>query len=259
MKNNFKKKYMKVLITDTSSVFGHGLALEYLNTEAHVYGMSKNPNEQLKKFINYQHLIQDIENVNELAENISIFLGRGKIFDIVVLNADIMPVKQEIRNVTTDQIINAINVNVIANKVIIDVLLNNFSEIYQVVAISSSVLASSKRGWNAYAMSKSALNTLMRLYAREVSETHFSAIDPGMTSGENAENKSNPVNKDKHPVSEKLKGVHKKTNIPDPVYAANYMIEAMGTILQEESGIYKDVRDLFFSGEVSGEVSGQTF
>ena len=50
-------------------------------------------------------------------------------------------------------------------------------------------------------------------------------------------------------------GISKKTNIPDPIYAANYMVEAMGIILQEESGVYKDVRDLFFSREVSGQTS----
>jgi benzil reductase ((S)-benzoin forming) len=246
---------MKVLITDTGSVFGHGLALEYLNTGAHVYGISKSHNTQLKKFLNYHHLKQDIEIVDELAKNLSIFLGRGKIFDLVVLNADTIPAKQEIKKTTVDQINDAMNVNVLANKVIIDLLLKKFSLIYQVVAISSGALASSARGWNAYAISKSALNTLMRLYAREVPETHFSAIDPGMTSGEDDESKSSPGNKKKHPVSEKLKEVQKKTNIPDPVYAANYMIEAMGTILQEESGVYKDVRDLFFSREVSGQSS----
>ena len=246
---------MKVLITDTGSVFGHALAMEYLNTGAHVYGISKSQNYQLKKFLNYHHLKQDIEIVDELAKNLSIFLGRGKIFDLVVLNADAIPVKQEIRKTTADQIINAINVNVLANKAIIDFLLDSFKVIYQVVAISSGALASNARGWNAYAISKSALNTLMRLYAREVPETHFSAIDPGITSWENAENKSSPGNKKRHPVSEKIEGVHKKTNIPDPVFAANYMVEAMGIILQEESGVYKDVRDLFFFSEVSGQTS----
>ena len=39
--------------------------------------------------------------------------------------------------------------------------------------------------------------------------------------------------------------------MPDPVYAANYMVEAMGIILQEESGTYRDVRDLLFSPELS--------
>ena len=244
---------MNVLITDTGSVFGHALALEYLNSGTHVYGISKNPNNQLKKFLNYYHLKQDIRIIDKLDTRIGDFLGHGKTFDLAVLNADAVPVKQEIIKTTTDQIFDAIKINVLVNKVIIDVLLENTSVIYQVVAISSGALISRARGWNAYAISKSALNTLMRLYAREFPETHFSAIDPGITTWENAENKSSPGNKKRHPVSEKIEGVHKKSNIPDPVFAANYMVEAMGTILQEESGVYKDVREMFFSDEVSGQ------
>lgn len=242
---------MKVLITDTGSVFGHALALEYLNTGARVYGISQRSNDQLDKYVNYNHLTHDIEKLDQLVIKLNDFLGQVKIFDLVVLNADAVSVKQEIRKTTTDQILDAININVLVNKVIIDVLLDNAYAIYQIVAISSGALISSARGWNAYAVSKSALNTLMRLYAREVPETHFSALDPGMTGRADDESEPGLSPKKEHPVSKNLKEVNKKGNIPDPVYAANYMVEAMGIILQEESGTYRDVRDLFFSPELS--------
>jgi len=242
---------MKVLITDTGSVFGHALAMEYLNTGAHVYGISPRSNDQLNKYVNYKHLNQDIKKFDELDIKLNAFLGHVNVFDLVILNADTMPEKLEIMKTPLEKIIEAMNVNVLANKVIIDVLLGCSSAIYQVVAISSGALISSARGWNAYAISKSALNTLMRLYAQEVPETHFSAIDPGMTDRAIDKSDYRKGNKKMHPVSRKLKGVHKKGNIPDPIYAANYMIEAMGIVLQEESGTYRDVRDLFFSPELS--------
>ncbi len=242
---------MKVLITDTGSVFGHALAMEYLNSGAHVYGISPRSNDQLNKYVNYNHLTHDIEKINQLNNKLNTFLDQVKVFDLVVLNADAVSVKQEIRKTTTDQITDAININVLANKIIIDVLLDNAYAIYQIVAISSGALISSARGWNAYAVSKSALNTLMRLYAREVPETHFSALDPGMTGRADDESEPGLSPKKEHPVSKNLKEVNKKGNIPDPVYAANYMVEAMGIILQEESGTYRDVRDLFFSPELS--------
>jgi len=242
---------MNVLITDTGSVFGHALALEYLNTGADVYGISKRSNDQLSKYVNYYHLLQDIEIIDGLDMRLSDFLGYGKTFDLAILNADAEPVKQEIRKTTTGQIINAININVLVNKIIIDVLLEKASAIYQVVAISSGALKSSARGWNAYAISKSALNTLMRLYAREVPGTHFSALDPGMTDRADDKSKQGLYPEKEHPVAKNLKEVDKKGNIPDPVYAANYMVEAMGIILQEESGTYRDVRDLFFSRELT--------
>ncbi len=242
---------MNVLITDTGSVFGHALALEYLNTGATVYGISKRSNSQLSKYVNYYHLEQNIEMIDGLNTRLSDFLGHGKAFDLAILNADAAPVKKEIRKTTTGQIIDAININVLANKVIIDVLLEHTSVVYQIVAISSGALISRAREWNAYAISKSALNTLMRLYAGEVPGTHFSALDPGMTDWADNKNMRRLYPQKEHPVSKKLKEVDKKGNIPDPVYAANYMVEAMGTILQEESGTYRDVRDLFFSRELN--------
>lgn len=242
---------MKVLITDTGSVFGYALALEYLNTGAHVYGISQQSNNQLNKYINYNHLTHDLNKFHQLGKKLNAFLGQIKIFDLIVLNADAITVKQEIRRTTAQQIIDAMNINVLANKIIIDALLESSSEIYQVVAISAGTLVSSARGWNAYAISKSALNTLMRLYAREVPATHFSALDPGMTERADEESEPGLSPKKEHPVSKNLKEVNKKGNIPDPVYAANYMVEAMGIILQEESGTYRDVRDLFFSPELS--------
>ncbi len=246
---------MNVLITDTGSVFGHALAMEYLNTGAQVFGISKRPNDQLNKYVNYDHLKHDVEKIDDLDKKLRDFLSHVKIFDLVVLNADTIPVKQEIRNITVNQIIDAMNINVLVNKIIIDVLMDSTSEIYQVVAISTGALASSARGWNAYAISKSALNTLMRLYARDFPQTHFSAIDPGMTDDANTRESFIPGNNKKYKVSGRIKGVQNKGNIPDPVYAANYMIEAMGIVLQEESGAYRDVRDLFFSPQLKEQIS----
>ncbi|MFO7924519.1 MAG: SDR family NAD(P)-dependent oxidoreductase [Bacteroidales bacterium] len=242
---------MTILLTDTGSVFGHALAMEYLNTGSQVYGISKRHNDQLEKYVNYNHLKHDVQKIDNLDKKLKDFLGHVKIFDLVVLNADTFPVKQEIRNTTVNQIIDAMNINVLANKIIINALLDSTSEIYQVVAISTEVLVSSARGWNAYAISKSALNTLMRLYAREIPQTHFSAIDPGMTDDTTTGESFIPGNNKKYKVSGKIRGVQNKGNIPDPIYAANYMVEAMGIVLQEKSGSYKDVREMLFSTELS--------
>lgn len=242
---------MTVLLTDTGSVFGHALALEYLNTGAHIFGISQRPNYQLNKFANYYHLTQDIKKFDELTEKFNNFLGHVKVFDLVILNADIQPEKNEIKKTPVAKITNALQVNVLANKVIIDSLLMNTSAIHQIVAISSDASVSRARRWNTYALSKTALNTLIKLYAREVPETHFSALDPGMTEREVYVSDSGLPDNSKHPVSKRLKGVNNKGNIPDPIYAANYMVEAMGIALQEESGSYKDVREMFFSPELS--------
>ena len=63
-------------------------------------------------------------------------------------------------------------INVWANKLIIDTLLANINNVKQIVGISSGASQSGARSWNGYALSKAALNMLISIYSAEVSNTH---------------------------------------------------------------------------------------
>ena len=56
----------------------------------------------------------------------------------------------------------------------------NDRTIDQVIAISSGASQSGSRGWNGYSLSKAALNMLVKLYAGERPETHFTSLAPGL-------------------------------------------------------------------------------
>ena len=240
---------MNVLITDTNSGFGHALAMEFLNTGASVYGISRRPNNRLIDFPDYYHLTQDLMKLDELKNNIINFLGNLETLDLVILNAGMLPEFKDIRKTPIENITSMLNLNLLANKLIVDIILEQVPDVYQIVAISSGSAINGDRGWNGYAISKAALNTLIKLYAGEIPDTHFSAIEPGIIDAETDEEIYSLLNKGHKGVNGQLE-INKNGKITNPKYAANYMVEAMGIILQEESGTYSEVRDILLAPEL---------
>jgi benzil reductase ((S)-benzoin forming) len=240
---------MNVLITDTNSGFGHALAMEFLNTGASVYGISRWPNNRLNDFPDYYHLTQDLMKLDELKNNVINFLGNLETLDLVILNAGMLPEFKDIRKTPIENITSMLNVNLLANKLIVDIILERVPDVYQIVAISSGTAINGNRGWNGYAISKAALNTLIKLYAGEIPDTHFSAIEPGIIDAETDEEIYSLLNKSPRDVNGQLE-INKNGKITNPKYAANYMVEAMGIILQEESGTYSEVRDILLAPEL---------
>lgn len=237
---------MNVLITGTSSGIGYALAREFLENGATVYGISCRLNKNLDKYACYHHLAHDLENHTGLPGKIHNFLCDIKTLDLVILNGGIKPDINDISKTSVDELAAVMNINVWANKVIIDTLLETMTGLYQVVAISSGSYISNIAGWNAYTVSKSMLNTLMKLYSEEVPDTHFSAIAPGVFYTELQESASDSFDYKDYPLARKLKNIKEKDQLTEPEYAANYLVEAMGLVLQKESGLFMDVKDILY-------------
>jgi len=135
-------------------------------------------------------------------------------------------------------------VNVWANKVLLDTLIQCVDRIHQVVAISSGASVSGSRGWNVYAISKAALNMMIKLYAKERPETHFTALAPGVVDTKMQDYIYNQEDDGRFEVVRKLKQMRDRKEMADPRENALALIEAMGIVLQYESGRFIDVRDL---------------
>ena len=241
---------MNILITDTGSAFGQALAMEFLNNGASVYGISRRSGGRLKNYKHYHHLTYDLTKHEVLDLHLKNFLNRVDTLDLVILNAGILSQINDMRKTSVKDIITVMNVNLLANKVIIDTLLESVSDVYQIVAISSGSAIKGSRGWNAFAISKAALNTLMKLYAKEVPETHFSALEPGIIDTDLHESNRRLTREAIYPLARELKERSLSEEISEHKYAANYLVEAMGTVLQEESGSFMDVRDLLLTPEL---------
>lgn len=233
---------MKILITGTSSGLGFGLAHYYLENGHRVYGISRHSNNELNRYENFSFLSQDISAFAELGKNISTFLSGEKKLDLVILNAGMLNEIKDMKDTGIDEIEKVMNVNVWANKIIIDSIFNCCDNIRQVVAISSGASVSGSRGWNAYSLSKATLNMLIKLYANEQPHTHFCALAPGLIDTNMQEYVSALPDDLDYATVAHLKKVRASGEMPTIEEAAKTNAEAIEKVRSHESGSFLDVR-----------------
>ena len=235
---------MFVLITGTSSGIGHALARGYLENGHRVYGVSRNHSEDLEKFPEFHFLEQDISEFEKVKVNMASLLQGVEQIDLVILNAGILPEIKDLGETTLEEIRRIMDVNVWANKIIIDALFESSRVVKQIVAISSGAAVSGSRGWNAYALSKATLNMLIDLYSEEQPNTHFTALAPGIINTGMQEYIRSLPEGNRFPVVKKLRHLYETSSMPEPGEEADKLIQAIETVKKLETGSYVDVREL---------------
>jgi len=235
---------MNIFITGTSSGLGFGLAQHYLNEGHRVYGISRRSNDDLNRFENFSFLSQDITDFKALQKNLPDFLNKTDNLDLVILNAGMLCEIKDMKDTELNEIEKVMNVNVWANKIIIDALFEQFEKIVQIVAISSGASVSGSRGWNAYSLSKATLNMLIQLYAREQRGTHFCALAPGLIDTAMQEYISDLPEEKNYETVAHLKNVRSSGKMPGIEEAAETNARAIAKVINHESGSFLDVRQL---------------
>jgi benzil reductase ((S)-benzoin forming) len=235
----------KVFITGTSSGLGFELAKHYLNAGCRVYGISRRMNEELNRYADFHFLVQNVRRFGEIETNLISFLNDVEILDLVILNAGILGEIKDLKDTSLKEIHQIMEINVWANKVIIDTLFGAKKEIRQLVAVSSGASVSGARGWNAYSLSKATLNMLIRLYSREFSDTHFAALAPGLIDTAMQDYIFSLEEEERYPVVQRLQEAKRTGQMPKPEEAARRFAEAVDHIvINYESGSYLDLRKL---------------
>jgi NAD(P)-dependent dehydrogenase (short-subunit alcohol dehydrogenase family) len=234
---------MKVLITGTSSGIGFGLSLHYLQAGHEVYGISRKINNELNTYAKFNFKSLDLSQFEEIETTFTAWIKPVGKFDLVILNAGILPVIADMKDTTLESIYKVMDVNVWANKLLLDELFKQ-TDVDQVIAISSGAAVSGSRGWNAYSLSKATLNMLINLYAKEQENTHFIALAPGIIDTNMQEYISDLPEEKTFPVIEKLKKAKGTPNMPDPVKAAPNLIEGIEKAKQYPSGDFVDIRNM---------------
>ena len=130
-------------------------------------------------------------------------------------------------------------VNVWANKELIDTL-SAYATVKQIVGISSGAAVNGSKGWGAYSLSKSGLNMLLSVYAKELPEIHFTALAPGVIHTPMVQHIIDKVDDKLFPSAKKLK----LGNIQTPQAAAKHLIATFPKLLNYESGSFLDVRTM---------------
>jgi short-subunit dehydrogenase len=234
---------MKVLITGISRGIGAALAQYYLNQGYKVTGISRSSNPELQKNPNFSFISLDLKDIENLKEKLKLYLKDNLNFELVILNSGILGKLGDMIETSQDTITEVMNVNVWANKKIIDFIVSN-SKPAQIVGISSGAAISASRGWNVYAISKAALNTMIKLYSEEFPQIHFAALAPGIVDTFMQDIISSYPEDSRFPVIKKLKQLKGTEYMPNPKSAAITIAEAIEKIKNMPSGQYYDVREI---------------
>ena len=235
---------MDILITGTSSGIGFGLASEFLKRNAQVWGISRRNADELSNNQNYHHLHLDLTDDDSVNRLIPVHLSEIDHFDLVILNAGILGEIKYMNEVSVEQMKRVMEVNVWANKTLLDLLFRLEISIKQVVGLSSKAALRSSPGWGSYSLSKAGLDMLMNIYAKEYPDTHFCAFAPGLVDSEIVDYIATIKDVEKYPSAKTLQDARYTPMMPDADTAAPMLIEGMEKALQFESGSHVDVREM---------------
>ena len=223
---------MNILITGVSSGLGYELAKKFIARGDKVYGTSRR-----KTNLNINHLQCDFNNLEELAINFHNFIKNVLEFDIVILNAGMLGEINKISDLSVNQFNEIFNVNVLANKIILDRLLLNKINLKQIIGISSGAALKSYYGWSLYCCSKAAFKQLLSTYAQEYPNIQFTSLAPGIIKTD-MQNYINSLDKNNFPSVEKFQQMF------DSMDTANTVAEKLINNLFNLKEDYLDLRNI---------------
>lgn len=232
-----------VFITGVHSGLGNALAQQYLDLGYRVYGISRNKptNIEHDKFIFFS---LDLTDFNKVDKSLSHLLKDVNVLDIVYLNAGVLGEIKDLSQTTIDELRSVMDINVWANKVVLDSLFLKSISISQVVAISSGASVNGSGGWGGYSISKSALNLLIRVYANEVQGTHFTALAPGVIETNMTRTIFSSPTNERYDADRRIKDAFKEKRLLAPLDAAKNIIKNTHLFATKPSGSYIDIRKL---------------
>lgn len=233
-----------VLITGVSSGLGHGLASAYLDRGATVLGTSRRAPEDLVGRDGFRFEACDLTDEDAVDRAFTTLLDGIDELEIAWLNAGVLGEIADLVDTPLADLEHTMRVNVWANKLVIDRLVRARIPVSTVITMSSGAAVNGSRGWNGYSISKSALNMLTLLYARELPDTHFIALAPGLVDTAMQDHLCALPEDERFPAMARLKAARGTDAMPGPRAAADMLIARLDELRRKESGSFVDVRHL---------------
>lgn len=227
-------------ITGVSSGLGHGLA-EYLGQQQwSVHGCSRRDCDLPA----VRHARCDLTDYTALPGALDGLLGDLPALDLVVLNAGVLGEIRDISSTPMTDMKQVMEVNVWANKAVLDWLHAWGRPIRQIVMISSGAAVLGNKGWGGYALSKAALNMLAKLYAHEFAGTHISALAPGIIDTAMMDHLCDEADADAFPALHRLREARGTEIMPGPLGAAEKIVSVLASLRERPSGEFVDIREI---------------
>jgi benzil reductase ((S)-benzoin forming) len=172
-------KDKKAFITGVSSGIGLAMANKLLDEGYFVYGCSRTIPRELNKNAKFKHFKIDLSKFWIIKKFLEVLFKdeKSKKFDLVFLNAGIFGAPPNLASkVKLDNFQNVLDVNLTANKIVLDYLINKGFSINTCLISSSIAGVRLRAGTLSYAVSKAALNALIKIYALENPKIFFALI-----------------------------------------------------------------------------------
>lgn len=239
---------MNIFITGVSSGIGWGLAKYYLSAGYTVYGASRRVPETLIKSPDFHHLSIDLSQFDQCQSALVLFFQQITSLDLVILNAGVIGEIAQMKDQSIEKMQQVLDINVWANKPIIDTALCCIKRVDKVVAISSGAAVNGSKGWGGYSISKAALNMLIKLYAAESEHTQFYAFAPGLVDTAMQDYLcGGHVDKTQFPSVQKLLDARKTPSMPKAEAAATKLAWGIDQLDNLPTGSYADIRTMSLS------------
>lgn len=233
-----------VFITGNSSGIGRTLTDRYLAAGSTVYGLSRRGYGEPISGLHDERC--DLAHLDTIAPALERLLRGVTRLDLVILNAGVLGEIRDIVETPLRDILWVMDVNVWANKIILDWLHRADVIIPQVVMISSGAAVNGHRGWGSYSLSKATLNMLAKLYAHELTDSHVTALAPGLVDTAMQEYlcDSQKVDARKFASVAKLRNARGTQDMPTPPQAADMVIACLPDLKRHPSGSFLDIRSM---------------
>lgn len=169
--------------------------------------------------------------------------------DLVILNAGAMGEFRPIGKIPVDRLRDLMELNVWANKVILDWLSASGKAMDQVVLISFDPTELGSKGWGGCALTKSTLNMLARLYAYEMPGVHVSALSPGLIASPMMDELLERTRSESSLGLERLRVAREGRSMLSPREAAERIYKVLPHLREYESGSFVDMRKILAPDE----------
>ncbi|MES9970894.1 MAG: SDR family NAD(P)-dependent oxidoreductase [Candidatus Thiodiazotropha sp.] len=234
------------LVTGNSSGLGLGLSEVLLAHGYKVFGCSRRGCDLAG---DVEDIRCDLTRFDTIGENLERLLQGVGTLQLVVLNAGILGEIKHISKTSLDELRQIMDINLWSNKVILDWLLESGIKIDQILLLSSGAAVLGNKGWGGYALSKSALNMLGRLYAHEFQSTHIASIAPGLIESSMMDYLCSEADSKEFPALQRLQQARKEGAVLSPVEGAERILETLPRLRDFESGSYIDLRQILAPDE----------
>jgi NAD(P)-dependent dehydrogenase (short-subunit alcohol dehydrogenase family) len=243
-------------ITGTSSGLGRGLARLLSAQGWAVYGCSRRGCDLPE----VQEALCDLSDAPKVPDALDALLGASDKLDLVILNAGILGPLGELSATPLAELKRVMDVNLWANKTVMDWLHGWGHPVGQVVMISSGASVLGNKGWGGYGLSKAALNMLAKLYAHEFPQTHLSALAPGIIDTALMDQLCDETDAQALPSVQRLQQARGTAAMPGPDEAAERVISVLEQLKDWPSGSFIDLREILdpegyaqlYAGRTSG-------